>query len=169
MKDFLYRNLLGVFKQESFFYFLALCAVGGAAIAGSLLSNKTRQTFVFYDMKTGVSRTEERMVLKYPSSEEMQVKQYVEEAVFGPRISDSAPLFAHGTRLLSLLYRDGVVYINLSEDAAFPIVTDDTEMNAVSMTAARSRSFTTLDEGIKRNFPFVKQIVLFIEGHSTEY
>jgi hypothetical protein len=167
LKDFLFRKFLGIFKQKSLFHFLALCAIGGVAFVGFLLSNKTRQTFIFYGMKTGTSRTEERMLLKYPS-EEMQVKQYVEEAVFGPRSPDSAPLFAHGTRLLSLLYRDGVVYINLSEDAAFPVVTEDMETTAVSMSAARARSFATLDEGLKRNFPFVKQIVFFIEGHSME-
>jgi hypothetical protein len=159
--------MVGVHKIRSLFCLLALCALGGFALADFLLSGKTRQTFVFYDMKTGASRIEERMVFKYPS-EETQVKQYVEEAIFGPRSPDSAPLFAHGTRLFSLFYRNRVVYINLSEDAAFPVVTEDMEVNVVSMTAARSRSFATLDEGLKRNFPFVQQTVFFIEGHSID-
>jgi hypothetical protein len=168
LKDFFHHKLLGVFRQGKLFYLLALCTIGGVAAAGFLFSDETRQTFIFYDMKTGISRVEERMLLKYPS-EEAQVKQYVEEAIFGPRSPYSAPLFIHGTRLLTLLYRDRTVYINLSEDAAFPIVTEDMEINAVSMTGVRARSFSTLDQGLKRNFPFIRQIFFFIEGHPIEY
>jgi hypothetical protein len=159
--------MIGIHKVKSLFCLFALCVLGGIAVADFRLAGKTRQTFVFYDMKTGASKIEERMVLKYPS-EEAQVKQYVEEAIFGPRSPDSAPLFVRGTRLFSLFYRNKVVYINLSEDAAFPIVTEDMEVNVDSMTAARSRSFATLDAGLKRNFPFVQQTVFFIEGHSID-
>jgi hypothetical protein len=164
LKDSFFR----IYKQKSLFCLLALCAIGGAAVSDFLLSGKTRQTFIFYNMRTGASRVEERMVLKYPSKER-QIEQYVEEAVFGTRSLDAAPLFASGTRLLSLLYRNKVAYVNLSEDAAFPVITEDMELNAVSMAAARSRSFAVLDDGLKRNFPFVEQIAFFIEGRSIEY
>jgi hypothetical protein len=162
------KSLSGIHKQKSLLCLLALCAIGGFALSDFLLSSKTRQTFVFYNMKTGTSRVEERMLLKYPSKE-MQIEQYVEEAVFGPRSSDAVPLFANGTQLLSLLYRNKAVYINLSEDAAFPVITEDMEANAASMTEARTRSFTALDGGLKRNFPFVEQTFFFIEGRSIEY
>jgi hypothetical protein len=67
------------------------------------------------------------------------------------------PLFPRETRLRSLLYRNGVVYLDLSEEAALP----PPEGGEVFM------NMKTLYAGIRRNFPFVRDIRFFIAGRAA--
>jgi hypothetical protein len=83
----------------------------------------------------------------------------VEEALLGPVSLDSVPLFPRGTRLESLLYRDGVVYADLTESAVVP---DPEGVDAVT-------GLNTLYGGIRRNFSYVKDVRLFIGGHETYF
>jgi hypothetical protein len=54
------------------------------------------------------------------------------------------------------MYRDGVVYADLSEAALFPLEGGDL-----------FRSFLTLNEGIRRNFSFVRGVKIFIGGNEV--
>jgi hypothetical protein len=85
------------------------------------------------------------------------IRRYVEEALLGPASPDLAPLFARGSKLHSFMFRDSVVYADLTETAALPVdgVTDV------------FRSLLTLNEGIRRNFPYVKDVQLFIGGNEV--
>ncbi|MDR2494729.1 MAG: GerMN domain-containing protein [Spirochaetaceae bacterium] len=94
------------------------------------------------------------------SSEELSVRRYVEETLLGPASPRTAPLFPRETRLRSLLYRDGVVYADLSERAALPPLEDRPPREGEVF-----RSLRALDRGIRRNFPQVKDVRLFINGH----
>jgi hypothetical protein len=127
-----------------------------------------RRTFVFYTDTEAVI-VEERMLRvtgenpmasgKKPTetlSREINITRYVEEALLGPVLPDSLPLFPKGTRLLSLLYRDGIVYTDLSQDAAMPLPGGDV-----------FRNLETLYSGIKRNFPYVRGIRFFIAGKAA--
>jgi hypothetical protein len=103
-----------------------------------------------------MTAVEDRM-LKRSSSRELDIGRYVEEALLGPISPDSAPLFPRETRLRSLLYRDGVVYADLSEAAALPPL----EGGGVF------RNLYTLYTGIRRNFSFVKGVRFFIAGQAA--
>jgi spore germination protein GerM len=81
----------------------------------------------------------------------------VEEAVLGPALPDVLPLFPRGTRLLSLLFRDGAVYVNLSEEAALP----------PEEGGELFKNLNTLYTGIKRNFPYVSEVYFYIGGKSA--
>ena len=94
------------------------------------------------------------------SSQELEIRRYVEETLLGPVSPETSPLFFRDTRLRSLLYRDGVVYADLSEPAALPPLED-----IPLQEGGVSRSLYTLDEGIRRNFPVVQEVKLFINGH----
>jgi hypothetical protein len=81
----------------------------------------------------------------------------VEEALLGPVSPDSLPLFPREARLGSLLYRDGVVFANFSEDAVLPPVEGGEVME----------NLRTLHTGIRRNFPFVRDVRFFIAGKAA--
>jgi hypothetical protein len=132
-------GILGIFTLSEFlFYGLA------------------RRTFVFYTIDDGVVVVEDRM-LKSSKSKEGDIIRYTEEMLLGPVSPELLPLFPLGTRLNSLLYRNGVVYVDFSEEAVFPLV------EGVSVLD----SFKTLYIGILRNFSYVKDVRFFIEGNAV--
>jgi len=57
----------------------------------------------------------------------------------------------------SLLYRNGIVYLDLSEEAALP----PPEGGEVFL------NMKTLYAGIRRNFPFVREVRFFIAGKAA--
>ena len=146
---------VGVFfhdKRNRRLTFLAvICFV---AFGEFLLLGLVRRTFVFYSIIDGAMDVEDRMLHRSPDGE-TDIRRYVEEVLLGPVSPDSAPLFARETRLSSFMYRDGVAYADLTEPAVFPVAGDV------------FRSLLTLNEGIRRNFPKVKDVRLFIGGNKV--
>jgi spore germination protein GerM len=125
--------------------FLEFCVLGLA-----------RRTFVFYTINDWVIVVEDRM-LKHSPSREVDITRYTEEALLGPVSPDLLPLFPRGTRLKSLLYRNGVVYADFSLDAAMPPVEGGRTLE----------NFQTFYTGILRNFSYVKDVRFFIEGRAV--
>ncbi|MCL1959998.1 MAG: GerMN domain-containing protein [Spirochaetes bacterium] len=115
-----------------------------------------RRTFVFYTIDDGVVVVEDRM-LKPSKSREGDIIRYMEEMLLGPVSPELLPLFPIETRLKSLLYRNGVVYADFSEDAVFPPAEGGSVIN----------NFRTLYTGILRNFSYVKDVRFFIEGNAV--
>jgi hypothetical protein len=141
-------------KSRRRLVFLGL--LGLFAFINFLYSGLVRRTFVFYAISDGMMTVEDRM-LKRAASRELDIRRYVEEALLGPVSPDLAPLFPQGTGLQSLLYREGVVYADLSESAALPPLEGGDVF----------RNFSTLYEGIRRNFSFVKDVRFFIAGKAA--
>jgi hypothetical protein len=126
-----------------------------AAFSEFLILGLVRRTFVFYSIDNGKAPVVEDRMLARAGSPEHDIARYVKEALLGPVSLDSAPLFPKGTRLESLLYRNGVVYADLSESAAAAVV----------FPADVFTGLNTLYGGIRRNFSYVKDVRLFIDGH----
>jgi hypothetical protein len=99
---------------------------------------------------------EDRM-LRRSADRETEVRRYVDEVLLGPEAPGSALLFPRETRLSSFMYRDDVVFADLSESAALPLP----EGRDVF------RGLLTLNQGIRRNFPWVKDVKLFIGGNEV--
>ena len=133
-----------------------MMALATAAFIEFHVSGLARRTFVFYDIDSGYVIVEERM-LRRTTSKEHDVARYVEDALLGPISPGAMHLFPRGVRLQSLLYRDGIVYANLSGDAAMPPLDGGGVL----------RSFETLHAGIKRNFPSVGEVRFFIDGRAA--
>jgi len=113
---------------------------------------------VFYDIDSGAVSFEDRLLASGKDrSREDDLTIYVEEAILGSVYPNSLPLFPRETRLRSLLYRDGTVYADLSEDAALP----PEEGGEVF------KNLKTLRDGIYRNFPFVGEVRFFIAGKAA--
>jgi hypothetical protein len=117
----------------------------------------SRRTFVFYTFDRGAVLVEDRMLPRSASREE-DITHYVEEALLGPVSLEAAPLFARGTRLRSLIFRDGTVYGDLSQSAALPVPEAKTDV---------FDGMLALNQGIRRNFSHAADVRLFIEGNET--
>jgi hypothetical protein len=157
IKDVL-TSVVGFLQNKRNRRLLFLALLGVFAFAEFMISGLVRRTFVFYSINDGMVAVEDRMLKRSPSRE-LDIARYVEEVLLGPISQDSAPLFPPETRLRSLLYRDGVVYADLSESAALPPLDDGDVF----------RNLYTLNTGIRRNFSFVKDVRLFIAGKAGYY
>ncbi|MDR3122293.1 MAG: GerMN domain-containing protein [Treponema sp.] len=144
-------------RKKIYRRFLCLCVLLGLACADFLLLGLARRTFVFYSIDNSHDQAVEDRMVARTGSRENDIKRYVEETLLGPVALDSAPLFPRGTRLESLLCRDGVVYADLSESAALPVPEGPGVFAALH----------TLRGGIKRNFSSVKDVRLFIVGREA--
>jgi hypothetical protein len=161
-----------VSKRKLLLGFLGILIL--SALIEFLVLGLARRTFLFYTLDNGSASVEERMHRvssrnlkafgKSPvsSSRELDLTGYVEEALLGPVSPNSLPLFPKGTRLVSLLYRNGVVDVGLSEEAALPPLESATLPGMEVFT-----SLETLYFGIKRNFPFVREVRFFIAGNAA--
>jgi hypothetical protein len=127
-----------------------------AALVEFITSGLARRSFVFYAISDGFETVEDRMLSRSPSRE-LNIKRYVEEALLGPFSPDSLPLFPRETKLQSLLYRDGIVYADISIEAALPPLEGGEVL----------QNFETLHTGIKRNFSFVRDVRFFIAGKAA--
>jgi hypothetical protein len=155
IKGFLERisGFFAVAQKRRLFY---LCLLGAFALAEFMFLGLVRRTFVFYSIDNGMPVVEDRMLLR-ADSKEADIRRYVEEVLLGPVSLDSASLFPRETRLRSLLYRDGIVYVDLSESAALPPVEGEGTFNGLY----------TLNMGIRRNFSYVKDVRLFVAGNEA--
>jgi len=141
-------------KRNRYLFFLILISL--IALTEYLVLGLVRRTFVFYSTLDDSTIVEDRM-FHGSSSRETDIRRYVEEVLLGPVSPDASLLFPRETRLVSLLYRDGVVYADFSLISALPETFPSEE--------GVFRSFLTLNEGIRRNFSFIKDVKLFIGGN----
>ena len=149
------KALLSLFFTKRNRYLILMVLVIAIALVDYLVLGLIRRTFVFYSALEGATLVEDRM-FRGSSSQETDIRRYVEEALLGPVSPDAAPLFPRETRLKSLIYREGVVYADFTESAVLPVLI--TQGEGVFL------SFLTLNEGIRRNFSTVKDVKFFIEG-----
>ncbi|MDR0444511.1 MAG: GerMN domain-containing protein [Treponema sp.] len=149
----IFRTTAGFLASKTKFRLLLLVILCLAAVAEFFFLGLARRTFVFYNVDSGVIAVEDRMLKRSPSRE-INIARYTEEMLLGPVDPDLLPLFPVGTRLKSLLYRNGVVYADFSADAALPPVEGGETL----------KNFKTLHAGILRNFSYVREVRFFIDG-----
>ena len=159
MKDLLKTILASIsrflsVKRNRRIIYLALIFL--IALGDFLLSGLVRRTYVFYSYIGANIAVEDRM-LSRSSSREADIHRYIEEALLGPVSPASVVLFPRETRLTTLMLRDGTVYANLTEDAVLPTPGNWNVFH----------SLLTLNQGIRRNFSYVKDVRLFIGGNET--
>jgi len=135
-------------------FFIVILA--GIALSDFFVLGLARRTFVFYTNTDGAIVVEDRM-LKRSKSREEEITRYTEETLLGPVAPDLLPLFPRETRLKSLLYRNGVVFIDFSTDAAMPPVEGGNTLD----------NFRTFYAGILRNFSYIKDVRFFINGNAV--
>jgi hypothetical protein len=144
-----------VFKQIRRLSYLVL--LGCFALFDVSRQDMSRRTFVFYTFDRGSALVEDRMLPRSASREE-DITRYVEEVLLGPVSLEAAPLFIRGTRFRSLIFRDETVYCDLSQNAALPVPEAKTDVFT---------GLLALNTGIRRNFSYVADVKLFIEGNEA--
>jgi hypothetical protein len=147
-----FNVLFGTRKKRRILYLALVCLI---ALVDFMNSGLVRRSFVFYSLVEGNMVIEDRMVPR-SSDREKDIRRYVEEVLLGPVTPGSALLFPRETRLAAFMYRDAVVFADLSESAALPFPEGDV-----------FRSLLTLNQGIRRNFSYVKEVKLFIGGNQV--
>ncbi|MDR3248754.1 MAG: GerMN domain-containing protein [Treponema sp.] len=150
------------FKVKSRYRLMLLALVSLFALGDFLFLGLVRRTFVFYSVADRSIIVEDRM-LRRSGNRETDMTRYVEEVLLGPVSPDLSPLFPKETRLRALLYRDGVVYVDLSESAAFP----PPEQGPALEEAGVFLNFGTLYEGIRRNFSYAQDVRMFVAGNAA--
>ena len=137
---------------------LLLILLSGLACFDYFSLGLARRTFVFFTADTGKIYVEDRM-LKHTNSKEGDIIRYTEEVLLGPVNPELLPGFPLETRLKSLMFRDKVVFIDLTQSAALPPVEGGDLMV----------NFRTLYDSILRNFSYVNDVHFFIEGNIVSF
>jgi hypothetical protein len=167
-KDF-FASIGRFFRAKSRRRLLSLVLLGLFALGDFHFLGHVRRTFVFYSAADRSIIVEDRM-LRRAESREGDMIRYVEEFLLGPVSPDLVPLFPRESRLESLLYRDDTAYVDLSESAVFPTPDQSAggDIPGGSSPGGASSgvfgSFETLYRGIRRNFPFIRELRLFVNG-----
>ncbi|MCL2374325.1 MAG: GerMN domain-containing protein [Treponema sp.] len=135
-------------------YIAVICLI---ALGDFLHSGLARRTFVFYATRGGAAAVEDRF-LRRSGDRETDIRRYVDEALLGPKAQETLALpFVRGTRVQSVMYRDGVAFVDLTDLAVMPPPDGGSVFH----------SLLTLNKGIRRNFSFVKDVRLFIGGNQV--
>jgi len=151
-----FKAVAGFFTSPVKVSFFLIFLLSLLAVAEYFYLGLARRTFVFYTLSDGIITVEDRM-LKHSRSQEDNIIQYVEETLLGPVSPDLLPIITKGTKLISLLFRDGVVYANFSQSAALPPLEGGNTKD----------NFLTFHDSILRNFSYVNDVRFFIEGNSV--
>ena len=154
------NKLFRFFYVKRNLYLSLLILIALMVLVEGLVLGLTRRTFVFYTALEGNIIVEDRM-FRRSDSKETDIRRYIEEVLLGPVSPDAVPLLSLETRLLSLIFRDGVVYADFSEVSALPV---ELPRNQTVFSG-----FLTLYEGIRRNFSSVKDVKFFIGGNQIFY
>ena len=141
---------------------LLLALLGVVALIDYLNLGLSRRTFVFYSIDNGEMAVEDRM-LRHSKLKEEDIIRYTEETIQGPVSPNLSPLFPYETRLKTLMLRDRTIYADFTESAALRLP------NRLVKGEGRDilDNFRTLYDSILRNFPYVSEILFFIEGNAV--
>ncbi len=86
-----------------------------------IASGPKYETLLYFASPSGHSLRGETRVLPLGSGIENNAALLASELVLGPRTASLRPLFAAGTRVESVLYRAGTIYIDLSPEASLSL------------------------------------------------
>ncbi|GMO55809.1 MAG: hypothetical protein Ta2G_15300 [Termitinemataceae bacterium] len=135
---------------------IALLLLCLAAAFDFAFADKVRRTFAFVSFDGGKQVIEERMLPK-EKTKELSVTKYVYDVILGPSSLEVVPLVNQGTMINSVFMRDNIVYIDLSESAAIPPLEGGVVLE----------NFKMIKKGVLRNFRFIKDVFVFIEGNEV--
>ena len=156
-----FKAIAGFFASQRRIRLLVIGILVLVALIDFFSLGLARRTFGFYNVDNGLIYVEDRM-LKHSrftgtKSREEDIIRYTEETLLGPVSPGLLPLFPRGTKLKTLMFRDGVVYIDFTESGALPPMEGGNTQD----------NFRIFHDSLLRNFSYVKDVRFFIEGNSA--
>ena len=146
-------------SRKSIFLAVSLFLVAGISLFFYLRKNSeydsVRRIFVFESYDTAEKSMEVRYLHKKDGEE--AVREFVEELLLGPETDRYIRLFPYGTKLISCFIRDGVLYTDLSEEAAL----------SMSGTSETYKACALLRENVMQNFGDLKDYRIFMMGNEV--
>lgn len=113
-----------------------------------------RRVFVFPSVETGSSVVEIR---RLPETHMSEVEYYISEMMLGPQTERCRRIFPAGTKVLSCMLKNKVLYVNLSKE----IVNPETENKMLPV----KDSIELFKSNILRNFSSISSVEVFVEGN----
>ncbi|MCQ2982122.1 MAG: GerMN domain-containing protein [Treponemataceae bacterium] len=115
-----------------------------------------RRVFIFESFDDNREYMESRTVPSYRKEDNVSVyTQYIQELLGGAVTDRYRPLFDTATRVTACMFRDGALYVDLSEEALLATATSSTTEKACEM----------LKKNILINFSSVRKVYVFINGY----
>lgn len=116
--------------------------------------NPLTKNIIYESMDSKKLQVEKRYI---PSSVENKLTWYVNELILGPFSERNKLLFPHGTKVLSCFVSEGVLYLDLSEEALLQ----------AGISSETKTGCELLVKNIKRNFSNIKQVNVFMMGNEV--
>lgn len=138
---------------------LFIIAAGLSAVTVGIQERQSVDRVLFFPTDFSQDERGEVRALPRRGGAEENLELYVREILLGPVTVHYLRLFPADTRLLSIMEREDVVYINLSREALFG--GDGVPLNLES-------AVEILQSSIHFNFPSVKEIIVAVDGEVPE-
>ncbi len=116
----------------------------------------TKRIFIFPSADSGEFVVEYRYLNKAPV--QGIVNLYIDELLLGSGVERTRKLFSPNTKVISCFQRDGTLYLDLSEE----ILQKGTDVTDIQ------EGIDLLKLNVKKNFPRIREIILFVNGEQTE-
>lgn len=120
------------------------------SIIFSLIKKENRRIFIFPSESNQEFVVERRLLTKEPVQGDIEL--YIDELLLGSTIERTKLIFSSGTKVKSCFLRDGVLYLNITDDL---IRLDSNSMQI-------KEGIDLLKKNIMKNFSSVKSVELFI-------
>jgi hypothetical protein len=130
------------------FFFISLIAFGVQK------GDKVRRVLFFPERFNGNLNGEVRY-LKHQKNFEQNIRYFIDELLLGPSLPHLSRLFPKETKLLSLIVKDNLLFINFSKEMIFLDKTIPPNMDFVLKACISNIDF---------NFTRIKRICIYING-----
>ncbi len=110
---------------------------------------------LFFPLDSGNGQNGEIRNMRLEKGMEKELKAFVEELLLGPVSLEMNPVAPPGTRLESILYRDGQAYLDFSRELA---------LNNGQFQLDCQKSMELIRENLLFNFPRIQNLVITVDG-----
>lgn len=143
-------------NKISLVFFCIICASLILSLTMFLVKkNGARRVFVFPSVEKGVYIVETRRLQTKTSKS--NVEYYIDELMLGPQTERCRFIFPKKTKILSIIQKNKVLYVDFSKD----IVNPEEE----SKLLPGKQAMELFKTNIKKNFPRISRIEIFVEGN----
>lgn len=121
----------------------------------SLATKGTRRSFIFPSVDDGDYVVETRYLPDNPLKDD--ITYYIDELLLGSQVERTKLIFAKNTTVLSCFKKDGILYVNLSNEL----------LNLDDNVIPIKDGIELLKKNIKQNFGHSKTVEIYVDGNGV--